>query len=81
MDGQEGEKLSYQPIPYACQTFDDFYLGTDSGLTRMDVETRVVFPRHQQAGLFRVKDFLLFTAVRHSERKRRTTAVAKHLFS
>ena len=46
------------PAHVPCQAFDGFPVGAIDRLSRMNVETRVVVPRHQPSDLVSVKDFL-----------------------
>ena len=46
------------PVHVPCQVFDGLPIGDVGGLSRMNVETGVVVPRHQQFNLVRVKVFL-----------------------
>ena len=57
LDGQG--RLAHVP----CQAFDGFPVGAIDGLSRMNVESRVVIPRHQPFYHITVQDFLLLQCV------------------
>ena len=51
------------PAHVPCQAFDGFPVGAIDRLSRMNVETRVVVPRHQPSDLVSVKDFLFMQRI------------------
>ena len=51
------------PAHVPCQSFDGFPVGAIDGLSRMNVESGVVIPRHQPFNHVTVQDFLLLQRV------------------
>ena len=51
------------PAHVPCQAFDGFPVGAIDKLSRMNVETRVVVPRHQPSDPVSAKDFLFMQRI------------------
>jgi hypothetical protein len=51
------------PAHVPCQAFDGFPVSAIDRLSRMNVETRVVVPRHQPSDLVSFKDFLFLQRI------------------
>ena len=59
VDSLDGQRRPAQP----CLAFDGFPVGAIDGLSRMNVETGVVIPRHQPFNHVTVQDFMLLQRV------------------